>query len=76
MSATKDVEYQWSKIRPHKDESDEQLARRLFAVQMEVYSANAGRDLVDDSLNFDALDEKTKQQWLESARKHRLGSQR
>ena len=70
MSATDDVKYQMSLMRREKDESDEQFARRLFSVQMEVYSANAGRDLIDDNFNFNTIDSETRAGWIESAQRH------
>lgn len=75
MSATDDVKYQQSLMRRKVGESDESFARRLFAMQVEVYSANAGTDLDQDregqpGLRFDTLDAETRSGWIESAKRH------
>ena len=45
MSAIEDVKYQLGQMRRRPGDSDEKFAIRLFSMQIEVYSANAGRDL-------------------------------
>ena len=70
MSATEDVKYQLSTMRRRVGESDEDFARMLFSMQMEVYSANAGYDLVDDDFNFNTIDSETRAKWIESAKNH------
>ena len=74
MSATSDVEYQLSKVKRRDGESDEALARRLYYLQMEVYSANAGRDLVSDSetdpSSFRNLSTEVQQGWMTFAKKY------
>ena len=77
--AVADVKYQLSQMRREKGEDDEQFACRLFNVQMAVYSANAGTDLVRDEFNaadpnripdFDTLPVKTRADWIKYAKRH------
>jgi len=69
MGATDDVKYQLSQARREPGETDEKLARRLFYLQMEVYSANAGRDLYEGG-DFERLDPQVQEQWIEKAGKY------
>ena len=67
-----DIEYQMSRVRRGEGEGDEQLARRMYYLQMEVLSANAGCDLVTndplDPFRFENLDADTREGWLRKAR--------
>jgi hypothetical protein len=67
MGAVEDAKYQMEKMRRGKDESIESFARRLYYMQMEVYSANAGRDL---DMAFELLPIDSQEIWIKSAREH------
>lgn len=47
-------------------DSDDTIARRLYYIQMEVYSAYAGSDLATD---FDYLPKDVRDSWLKAAAK-------
>ena len=64
MSAVEALKYALERIKPTHGESREVLARRLFNIQMEVYSSHAGRDL-DGEFNF--LTEKQQNSWFKLA---------
>lgn len=68
MSIFDDIKYQQSKITRNPSESDYSLAKRLFGVQMEVYSANSGSDLYTVD-SFDRLGVELQNKWIETARK-------
>lgn len=70
MSATKDIKHQFSQVKRKEGETDEQLARRLFYLQAEVYSANAARTLFDEDA-FEKLGSEIQNQWLELAKKYK-----
>lgn len=68
MSATDDVRYQLGLMKREPDETLDHFAR-LYAMQMEVYSANCMTDLVPGLFPFwKNLDDETKKGWLESAK--------
>lgn len=69
MSAVEDVKYQLSQMRREPNESDHAFAERLFSMQMEVYSANAGRDL-DTENGFLDLSEEVRENWITYAKNH------
>lgn len=72
MSIGEDIAYQMSLVRRLKEESDEQLAERLYMIQMDVYSANVGYDIVPntsyDPFKFKNLGLKTRELWIEKAK--------
>jgi hypothetical protein len=71
MSVFDDVANLQKDVRRKPGESDEHLAHRLFNLQMEVYSANAGSTLYDPILSFPALkkeDPGTYEDWIEKAK--------
>ncbi len=69
MSAVADVKYQLSQMRREPGESDESFAEKLFSMQIEVYSANAGRDL-DTENGFLDLSEEDRANWITYAKNH------
>ncbi len=70
MSATDDVKYQLDQMKREPDEPLDHFAARLYAMQMEVYSANCMSDLVPNLFPiWKDLDSETKKGWLESAKK-------
>ena len=69
MSATEDVKYQLGQMRRSPGESDEKFAIRLFSMQIEVYSANAGRDL-DTENGFYDLSAEDRANWITYAKNH------
>lgn len=64
----RDIKYQMSLIRRNAGESNEHLASRLYHAQMEVLSANAGRDLISDDpadpFQFHNLAVATRDAWI------------
>lgn len=52
----------FAKVTREPEETDEQLARRMFYLQMEIYSAHAGRDLYREG-DFELLPDLAKQSW-------------
>ena len=67
-----DVEYQCSLVKREPGQSDEDLAKVLYLTQMEVLSANAGRDLITnnpaDPFLWENLKKETRQGWLDHAK--------
>ena len=74
MGLGEDVKRHQSMVRRADGESDERLAARLYAAQMEVYEANAGRDLkpfgTTHEEQFQKLDATTRASWVRIARRH------
>ena len=72
MGLFDDIAYQMSRIQRKPDESNESLAKRLYKVQMDVYSANAGSDIIgmglSDPFRFENLDPNTQKDWIEKAK--------
>ncbi len=72
MGLFDDVAYQMSMIQRQPGESNESLARRLYKVQMDVYSANAGSDIISmglsDPFRFENLDPIVQKDWIEKAK--------
>ena len=66
MSATSEVAYHLSQIARTEGETDEKLARRMFYLQMEIYSANAATTLYQEG-DFELLPDEVQKQWLEKA---------
>ena len=71
MSVVADVEYQLSQMKREAGETDKDFAIRLFGRQMEVYSANAGRDLWDGTPEeeFARFSAEARASWIERAKK-------
>jgi len=67
-SATDDVKYQLSQVKREPKETDEDLARRLFYLQIEIHSANVGHDLYQGG-DFERLDPEIQTGWMERAKK-------
>ena len=74
-SVGEDIKYQMSLAKRESGETDEHLAIRLYHVQMEVLSANAGRDLVSndpsDPFQFEKLDATTREGWIQKAKEYK-----
>lgn len=68
MSATQAVRHAVEAMGLVAGETLEDLARRLFYLQDEIYSAHMGSDLNGD---FDRLDKPTRQAWLRAAERKR-----
>lgn len=71
-----DIAYQLSLVRREPDEDDEHLAERLYHAQMEVLSANAGRDLVMlsdplDPFQFKNLKPEFREDWIQKAKMYK-----
>lgn len=66
MSSVADVAHQMSQVHREENESDESLARRMFYLQMEVYSANAGVMLYGSG-DFERLSKEMQNSWLSAA---------
>jgi hypothetical protein len=62
--ARHDIKYEHSKMKRSESESIADFAARLYYMQMEVYSAYAGRDLDED---FWSIPEEYRKQWIELA---------
>jgi hypothetical protein len=60
----KAINHAQSYIKRGENETDEQLAARLYYAQMEVYSTYAGRDL---DVDFNLIDSEARKGWLEMA---------
>lgn len=68
MTATDDVDYQMKKLIVLPKETVEDLAERMFYLQMEVYSANAGRTLYRLG-EFNSLSKETRKGWFGIAKR-------
>ena len=66
MSAVKSVHDNMERLIPNPGEDREDLARRMFYLQMEIYSAHAGVDLFNLG-DFELLTDDNQRNWLESA---------
>lgn len=62
--ARADIKHHHDKMKPGKGDTAEDLADRMYCMQMEIYSAYCGRDL---HTPFWSLPEATRKQWIESA---------
>lgn len=69
-SATATAGAQIDRMKPVKGESVKDFAARLYEMQMEVYSAYAGRDL---GAPFYALEQSIQRQWISLA-KEKMGA--
>lgn len=68
MSATAAVRSEMEALEVEPGITQEQLAEQMFYLQMEVYSAHAGRDLYQFG-DFERLSEKYKESWYASAKR-------
>ena len=66
MSATAAARDYLASIKVCPTDDRESIAEMLFHIQMEVYSAHAGRDL---DFDYEMLDDTTKEAWLRQADK-------
>ncbi len=66
MSAVETVRKNRESLVPEPGIDRETLARQLFYMQMEIYSAHAGRDLYDHD-SYEYLPEENKKGFLEMA---------
>ena len=75
MGLGQDIAYQMSLVKRESGESDEHLAERLYYVQMEVLSANAGCNLVSndqvDLFQFKNLNPEIRNNWIEKAKAYK-----
>lgn len=71
MSAVGAVENYMKTFKPEKDDTAETYAHRMFDMQIEIYSSHAGFDLDAGygGLSWRKLDKKTKESWLDTAKK-------
>lgn len=68
MSAVETVAENMKALVPEQDEDREDFARRMFYLQMEIYSAHAGTTLYRDG-DFEWLPVKVRKSWLAKADK-------
>ena len=66
MSAVETVARNMERLVPKPGENREDLARRMFYLQMEIYSAHAMTTLYQDG-DFENLTKQTQESWLKSA---------
>lgn len=66
MSAVKAVHDYMAGLEPEPGEGREELARRMFYIQMEIYSAHAMTTLYQDG-DYERLSDKDQAAWLRSA---------
>ncbi len=66
MSAVETVRKNMKQLIPEPGESRDDLAQRMFYLQMEIYSAHAGRDLYEVG-DYKSLSYKVKKSWLKLA---------
>ena len=66
MSAVETVAQNIEALIPEPEEDRESLARRMFYLQMEIYSAHAMTTLYSDD-DFEFLSDKNRRSWLRRA---------
>ena len=67
MSATKAVADAMDRLTPEPGESVENLAERMFCLQMEIYSALAGMTLCGPG-DWETISEEDREAWFQVAR--------
>jgi len=63
--ARKDIQHEHDKMEVKPDEPVEDVARRMYSIHIEIYSAYCGHDLEN---NFDCLPPKTRASWKSVAK--------